>query len=83
MNEPKRDPLKPSTRAYPRDWKLKMGMTIMATDALIDGAAWHIRLRWWAWKRWQKGWMYWTPLRRVLKDAAQWFVTSVRAKIGL
>jgi len=82
MKEPKRDPLKPSTKDDRRDADLMMGMSIMATEALIDEAVWHWRLRWWAWKRWRLGWMFWSPRRMVLKDAARWFVTSVRAKIG-
>jgi len=80
VSDEKRDPLKPSTKDDRRDYKFMMGMSIMATDALIDDAAWHWRLRWWAWKRWQKGWMFWTPPKRVLKDAALGIVANLRAR---
>ena len=82
MKEPKRDPLKPSTKDDRRDPYFMMEMTVMMTEAIIDGAEWHWRLRWWAWKRWRLGWIFWTPPRRVPKEVVRWLVTSVRAKIG-
>ena len=81
MSDEKHDLLKLSTKDDRRDYNFMMGMSVLATETLIDSAPWNHRLRWWAWKRWEKGWMFWTPPKRVLKDASRGFVTNLRARV--
>ena len=54
------------------DYNERMAHSIMMAAAIMPDMAWQHRLRWWAWKRYGRAWMFWDwpprpsrPLKRL------------------
>jgi len=41
------------------DYHERMAHSIMMAEAIIPDMEWHVRFRWWAWKRYKRAWLFW------------------------